>query len=991
MSKILFKSRDPAIIQYKYLDDYEKTFVHILSEEPSMITLLYQLSSVLDESNNVNFIDLIKDVVNKGIEDKYPVSFSFFLVLIGIDHYKGGEFWPAVWNTINFSQKTSRQIEWGKLFIEVLNKHKLPNFEDEKAFKYVTPILGHGGIPNYCLPDFFEKLLLPIINGEIESASTSTEEILQEWKLHSSLYLTTDKPVYRFLLLGGKVASDFLTRCIQVAQDIIDGNDLDESFEHSQVPERVVESFREWYDKNKIQIKKKAVSQIKPPQIVFDELENKITCYIPEQNLLDDCKIPVYELRIDNNLITSQKVKSFRYANKTMIDEAEFILPPAENYSIKLINNSSRIRKWEFTGLRNNSVWMAFSDDHNKPLIKRDLLPRSTFWLVCRQDFRLQKHDCIIEEPVILANQWKCFICVRINTEQTTSLSLTNKDELIQLPLSSSKEPFLNKEHLPGWDIDGYPLFTEILPNVHIPFEKSEDLNQWIVTIKTLRQKQNIKKVFRLSDVCLNAEGNEAVIKLSDIALLAERPLGIFNIRLRGKLGNDKEFTFGYIEKFVFVHEGREFYLAEDSPTILIETIPDISLNSTDCCKIQKQENSFCEISVEEGTAKASLDVLYNDNKFVLSFDIPRLMWKLQGVANEDYIGWHSKEFEILIDDLQASQDVTFTVRANLSDGEKCSLQIKETDYKEERIFRSGRAKYDLRLLTDSISYARLPLVSLFLNFDNAKYFDANRCVLKVRTEWTVERNSFSCIDEIKTDTRILWIAWSEKRSLKNRIIRLWDCSRPWREPIDYQIEDRKAEIIIEDKLDVLPAGHYRTEFTVVNEWVVEDEQKFCPKEGDFNVFQINLSGDYIGLTEDFERGLFNVLSTQDTCKLKTPDSFEDAKQLCRVLLFLYHEGKLNFCSNFWREVSTGTCKSFLKDELCNLGNQIESLLPFKKGEIVRWITWRKNVRFEGIIDGFLKLTNDDNSSHSVRLSVINELEVAPSNSKIGHWRKKRS
>ena len=181
-----------------------------------MITLLYQLSAVLDESNNVNFIDLIKDVVNKGIEDKYPVSFSFFLVLIGIDHYKGGEFWPAVWNTINFSQKTSRQIEWGKIFIEVLNKHKLPNFEDEKAFKYVTPILGHGGIPNYCLPDFFEKLLLPIINGEIESASTSTEEILQEWKLHSSLYLTTDKPVYRFLLLGGKVASDFLTPCLQI-------------------------------------------------------------------------------------------------------------------------------------------------------------------------------------------------------------------------------------------------------------------------------------------------------------------------------------------------------------------------------------------------------------------------------------------------------------------------------------------------------------------------------------------------------------------------------------------------------------------------------------------------------------------------------------------------------------------------------------------------------------------------------------------------------
>ncbi len=77
-------------------------------------------------------------------------------------------------------------------------------------------------------------------------------------------------------------------------------------------------------------------------------------------------------------------------------------------------------------------------------------------------------------------------------------------------------------------------------------------------------------------------------------------------------------------------------------------------------------------------------------------------------------------------------------------------------------------------------------------------------------------------------------------------------------------------------------------------------------------------------------------------------------------------------------------------DKLCNLQNQIESLLPFKKGVIVQWMTKKKNVRFDGIVSGFIELSNDDNSKHSIRLSVLKELEIAPPNSKIGHWRKKK-
>lgn len=556
---------------------------------------------------------------------------------------------------------------------------------------------------------------------------------------------------------------------------------------------------------------------------------------------------------------------------------------------------------------------------------------------------------------------------------------------IFQLPLSSSKEPYLNRESLHGLDIDGYPLFSEGLPSIHIPFDNTEELNQWTIRIKPIKQNQKTKS-FPLYEVCQTINNSETVVDLSDSRLIGECPFGIFDIRLRGRLGNDKDFTFGFIKKFVFADEDQEFFLAEESPTILIETIPDISLNSTDCCNVLNQD----EISVAKGTAKASLEVIYNDNKFLLSFDIPRLMWKVQGLDNAAYLGWQSKDIEILIDDLQTGQDVSLIIRANLDDGEKCNLQIECVDYKEEKVFKAGRVKFDLRSVTDSISLARLPLVSLLLNFNNPKYAKANRCVLKVRSKWTVERDSFSCIDEIKGDIRTLWIEWSEKRPVRNRIMRLWDCRRPWREPIEYQIEEGKTEIIKEESLDVLLSGNYRAEFTFVDEWAADDTPKTCPVDSDFNVFSINLSGDVVGLTDNFELSLNNVLSTKNTCELKIPETAEAARKVCCAILFLYHENNLDFCSNLWRDIATGNCPPFLIDELCNLQNRIESLLPFKKGEIVKWVTRKKNVRFDGIVSGFIELSNDDNSKHSVRLSALKELEIAPPNSKIGHWRKKK-
>src|SRR5574341_895125 len=95
------------------------------------------------------------------LENKSPISLACFLVWKGILDYTGGDYWSSIENSIGISDPNT-QNRLGDLFIKFLKSNSLLYFEVKDAHKNIIPILFHGMIPNYCLNEYFEDILLPL-------------------------------------------------------------------------------------------------------------------------------------------------------------------------------------------------------------------------------------------------------------------------------------------------------------------------------------------------------------------------------------------------------------------------------------------------------------------------------------------------------------------------------------------------------------------------------------------------------------------------------------------------------------------------------------------------------------------------------------------------------------------------------------------------------------------------------------------------------------
>lgn len=96
------------------------------------------------------------------LKQKAPASIAAFLVWQGIMEYKEGDYWTPALQAIGL-EETRWQQELGKAFIKFLRRTDMPVFPIEGALRFVTPILLHGGIPQKCLDQFFDDVIMDML------------------------------------------------------------------------------------------------------------------------------------------------------------------------------------------------------------------------------------------------------------------------------------------------------------------------------------------------------------------------------------------------------------------------------------------------------------------------------------------------------------------------------------------------------------------------------------------------------------------------------------------------------------------------------------------------------------------------------------------------------------------------------------------------------------------------------------------------------------
>ena len=155
-----------------------------LSQRVESATLLGQIALTREDVDLLGTLirEKLSPDVSTGtrfLRRQAPMCLACFLVWMGTTGYREGDYWSSVQESLEVELDANRQRRWGQLFLDFLRAHDLPRFEIEGGLTYVTPILSHGGVPDSCLGEFFERVVLPMVQRDLMDP-TDPEEIIQE-------------------------------------------------------------------------------------------------------------------------------------------------------------------------------------------------------------------------------------------------------------------------------------------------------------------------------------------------------------------------------------------------------------------------------------------------------------------------------------------------------------------------------------------------------------------------------------------------------------------------------------------------------------------------------------------------------------------------------------------------------------------------------------------------------------------------------------------
>ena len=113
--------------------------------------------------------EVITPSISKGtryLRTMAPACLACFLVGMGRFYDKETGYWPIVERKVE-PIDINWKVKWGKIFIQFLEHNCLSKFDEEEGLAYVTPILGHTCIPDCCLDEYFDRVLVPLINRDL--------------------------------------------------------------------------------------------------------------------------------------------------------------------------------------------------------------------------------------------------------------------------------------------------------------------------------------------------------------------------------------------------------------------------------------------------------------------------------------------------------------------------------------------------------------------------------------------------------------------------------------------------------------------------------------------------------------------------------------------------------------------------------------------------------------------------------------------------------
>lgn len=185
---------------------------HYLRPRFAAVQLIGELNLTEEQTRQIGALirGLLRNVslaeANRRLEQHYPCTLATYLVFTGVYEYHDHQFWSSVCEATGLPRDGMATSEWGQIFETVLDAFALKRHFGSRTYRFVAPILGHGGIPIDCLPTFFARMVQPAVEDPYQ-VNLSTANLVHRWKT-DSLRIGVVKPIQRFLDYGGQLAID---------------------------------------------------------------------------------------------------------------------------------------------------------------------------------------------------------------------------------------------------------------------------------------------------------------------------------------------------------------------------------------------------------------------------------------------------------------------------------------------------------------------------------------------------------------------------------------------------------------------------------------------------------------------------------------------------------------------------------------------------------------------------------------------------------------
>lgn len=815
----------------RVLLDYQE----LLAERVARVSILGEIDVSENEWRELR--ELITTRVNRqGFHDatEYmrthaPSAFAFFLVAHGVYAYKGGDYWSDIAALTSVS--TARlSIHWGQFFEEFLRRYDLEIFPIQGARRYVDQILLHGGIPNYCLRDFFVHLLQPSLETP-ELADLPVAQLVDAWQ-NMPVFERVDLPVRNFLTHGGPVMLDFIARSREMARQIAAGQTP--SALDLGLPKRVVDHYLAVAQTTR-GVPRSSRLRLRPPHISIDPWGATLLLKLPEQALPAAAGQPAAVWYVENRhqqrLPAPARLVETAWRTPNISHTIDSFAHPLK---ITFQDGLGSSRTWTFPLTSHGTSLMAFDAERLQQIPITANLPRKLLWLMYSEDVTLHSPGgALVEEGAAFADErggyrvecWdlteaEAVIC------GNTAISLEHQGRAIP---RLAEKPSVN--HHEEW-----PIYCAGAPELIIPTPQrhGQSLKGWILGIEHESRSETI-----LLDTLASVrwEGTSAHIPLWEIASLGAAAFGRFTLSLLGPLGSGAEFRFGLVPKLDLAGANRlripdgEGKLPEHSVVITTEHDIGIVCSASDA-QIEAISPGQLRVTAPPECTQLDLMLCRTDSnrttELPFTLILPTLRWSI-GTRNTPAYAPSTqclvKPHTWLLNSSMPELHVTGEPPGILLSNIQFRLLVAYSRTGTPQVLRplhghqQRRAvRFDLRDILDSVRASSEAVIRIDLEMAGSAVGSRPVAIPVLRIERT---RPTLCTVRLETSgaTQRITARWSACDGINGKQIRLWSLWRPWDAPCIFHIPDDAMDGAVWQLNSPIRPGEYLAEMVIEDGW----------------------------------------------------------------------------------------------------------------------------------------------------------------------------